>query len=179
MKITIDDIKSATIEPLELFDGLTLSVEFPFDEFTDFKPWDYESHLIREIYHPYGNVPKRAGEVVLHSHRWTHWLFDMKRAVRGFRHPTITRQQAAEAAERQADHWRRWLDDDWQYVDVVVTVKDALGAEFATECVGGFENNDDDYLYGEALSIAQPLVDRLLFEKANVEYWNSRDVETK
>lgn len=75
---------------------------------------------------------KYAGERVLHEERGWGQLYDFKEAVEialrdgwgcagGIREGETRRAYAARAAEADFKHLRRWCDDLWSYVGLVVT----------------------------------------------------------
>lgn len=155
--------------------GRTFSVEFPYDDRGD-APWDRE-----DGHGPVTGWTSRAkapGERVLNSDRSSHRYYDFQEAMRialrdGWglceadkaklaaklgREPT-RRQIAAEAVERDYDHLRRWCNDQWSFVGVVVRLVSDDVEE--SESLWGIESDAYDYLAEVAHELADEINSRL------------------
>lgn len=134
-------------------DGFTITARIEQDDFDATPPW------VREDGH--GEVSewtyrdKKAGELTLTSERGSHRYYDFKSAVKlarrcgwGIANPpegATKRQIAALAAREDFERLRRWCNDDWSYVGVVVTVS-AKGVELGFASLWGIESDAGDYL---------------------------------
>lgn len=58
------------------------------------------------------------------------------------RQTMTAKQYAAEAARRDYEYLRKWCNDDWHYVGVVVTVFDGAGDEVDSQSLWGIECGD-------------------------------------
>ncbi len=157
--------------------GLTFRVAHEHD--TDHgHPWD-ESDChgpVREVKANFtGYMTKRPGERILteHFNRYG-WVYDIAGALRiaerdGWgltdeclakltarlgRTPTA-REVRAEAVELDYDNLRRYLNDQWCYVGVVVTLLDVEGNDtHLSESLWGIESDSGDYLDEVAQDLA-------------------------
>lgn len=94
---------------------------------------------------------KKAGELTLYTGRYYDFAGAVKMARRdgwGITSPpegATKRQIAALAAREDFERLRRWCNDDWSYVGVVVTVS-ARGVELGSASFWGIESDACDYL---------------------------------
>lgn len=154
-------------EELEI-NGIRLTVEH-LPDYTYGSPWEEEDGHgpVREV--PYswpGYVSKEPGERVLSSGRHGALVYDFREAVRiakrdGWRamedvgRTDLTPGQLAErAATADFERLRRWCNDGWSYIGVVVTREDT-GEE---NSLWGIESDSGDYLDEVALELARELV---------------------
>lgn len=71
--------------------------------------------------------------------------------------PAVTpsaRQIAAAAAMANFEYLRKWCNDQWHYVGVIVTVTDQHGTELAQESLWGIESHATEYLLETAEDLA-------------------------
>ena len=104
----------------------------------------------------------------------------------------------AEAVQRDYDHLRGWVREDWHWMGVGVRIIGAdgqpVGDEYA-DAIWGFESEGDYWrevaleiagqilyvrrkAWRERLQIARAVKAAMAKERAEREYWNSRDIET-
>lgn len=155
-----------SVDTIEL-KGLTFRVEVKPDDGSMGAPWDeHDGHGAVRMVRGFvlGEGPKNPGERVLHSDRGTAWLYDWqgamalakkdgwglspeekaKFAARLGRAPTVG-EVRTEAVQRDFDYCRRWLNGDWHWCGVVVTLLDVEGnATRETESLWGIESEGCD-----------------------------------
>lgn len=159
--------------PEETFEykGRTFAVALEPDE-EQAPPW--EDGDGRGIVSEWVTRAKRPGERVLHHDRRSYRYYDMQATMAKARaegwpvsgHGDKTaRQRAALAVEADFEHMRRWCNDQWHYVSLVVTLLEGNDDDGWTEGPGaslwGLESDDYDHheemreqLADEALSQA-------------------------
>lgn len=133
--------------------GRTFKVEMPYDD-TPRCPW--EDDCGTGIVSEWTSRDKGPGERLLHSDRSLYRYYDVaettkkakrdgwglsnddkaKLAERLGRQPT-RKQIIAEAVERDYDRLRRWCNDQWSYVEVVVTAIDDKGEDLKSNSLWG------------------------------------------
>lgn len=95
------------------------------------------------------------------------------------RTPTKGEVRAA-AVEGAFDYLSGWMNDEWHWSGVVVTLLDDNDHETdETEAVWGVSDADYDYQESEAMSFADQINYRLDKEAAEARYWAERGVVTK
>lgn len=165
--------------------GKTFKVEFPRDEFPG-APWKEEdghgpvSDWRREPrWRDY--LPKaRGGEMILCREGGDYLTYDFCEAVKiarrdGWGFPGMTEddrktmrpgQIAHRAALADFDHLRRWCNDEWCYIGVVVTLLDEDGEDAdETESLWGIESDSEDYLETVAHELADEILARVREEE--------------
>jgi hypothetical protein len=123
------------------------------DEYAD-APWD--SDCCHGPVSDWTSRDKRPSERVLvddsRGYRKSHRLYDVAAAVEMARRDgwscdhaehTTKGARAACAVERDFQRLRAWCRDDWHYVIVDVTIRDAAGSEVASGSVCGVESDGD------------------------------------
>lgn len=155
--------------------GRTFRVEHPYDDCAD-APWDRE-----DGHGPVTEWTSRAkapGERILNSDRSSYRYYDFQEAMRiarrdgwGLCPEDIAKLEAklkrkptkgdicAEAVERDYEHLRRWCNDQWSYVGVVVRLVDEDCEE--SESLWGIESDAYDYLAEVAHELADEINSRL------------------
>ncbi len=157
--------------------GRTFKVEMPYDD-TPRCPW--EDDCGTGIVSEWTSRDKGPGERLLHSDRSLYRYYDVaettkkakrdgwglsnddkaKLAERLGRQPT-RKQIIAEAVERDYDRLRRWCNDQWSYVGVVVTAIDDKGEDLESDSLWGIESDSYDYLAEVAHELADEINTRL------------------
>ncbi len=195
-KLTKQDIDSADTQNVNLAGGLSLLVECKFDDGMG-APWEEND----------GHGPvtgwerreKRPGEWILHTDRNSKMFYDfagaMKLAVKDrwgisdedkiklakklFKPVAeLTRGEVCvEAVTQDFDFLRRWCAGDWQWVYVLVTLRDADGNELGRESCCGIESEGDRWKE-MACELANPMLEAHEMEQAEAQHWAERDVET-
>lgn len=150
------------------FKGRTFKFETRHDEGHE-APWDWAD----------GHGPvsewtardKRPGERLLHSDRRSHRYYDFQEAVKIARRDGwdaaplgegTAGQRAARAAEADFEYLRRWCNDQWSYVGVVVTLLDSDDEETdETESLWGIESDAREYLEETARELADEICARV------------------
>lgn len=146
-------------------DGFTITARIEQDDDST-PPWDREDGH-GEVFE-WTNRDKKAGELVLNSDRGSRRYYDYAGAVKialrdgwGIANPpegATRRQIAALAAREDFERLRRWCNDDWSYVGVVVTVS-ARGVDLGTASFWGIESDAGDYL----LEVANELLSDVMW----------------
>lgn len=165
-------------------DGFTVRVEYHYD-YDAGSPWEHdEGHGgVRIVHAHYGRPQKRPGERVLHSDRWCHWLYDWQGACKKARaegwnaKPYDAPARIERAVQADFDYLRGWLNDDWHYAGIIVTVCDATGVQPVDDACWGFETLND-YHETAGQEMADACLSRVRAEMTEREYWASRDVLT-
>lgn len=163
--------------------GLTFRVTTEYDSGHG-EPWeecDGHGPVSDWRRHYRGDTSKRPGEVVLHSERGSARFYDWQEALAiakrdGWglsdadmaklsaklgRSPTRG-EVAAEAVRKDFDCLRRWCNDEWWYVGVVVTLLDTAGSEtHESESVWGIESDNDAHIAEIAQDLAEELAARI------------------
>lgn len=130
-------------------------------------PWkEHDGHgPVREAGIGYNGHPqKRPGERVLQQARRTAWLYDWQDACKqarkdGWNAPPYDAPGRVErAVQADFDYLRRWLDNQWSWVYLEVTLLDAGGGDVQSEFLGGFESTDDDGIAAAANELADQLL---------------------
>lgn len=147
--------------------GLTFRVEFPHDEWHG-APWEEcDGH---GPVSDWTSRAKRPGELILATDRHAYRYYDFQAAValaksdgwnaKPYDVPGETRgQRAAKAAVADFEFLRRWCNDDWCYVGVVVTLLDAEGEDVDGRSIWGIDSGSRDYLTDTAHELADELAD--------------------
>lgn len=149
--------------------GHTFKVTFPRAEDTG-PPW--EEHDGHGEVSDWTSREKRPGERVLVADRQSYRYYDFAATVRkaraegwGIAHPAPglrKRQLAALAVEADLEYCRRWANDDWEWIGVVVTLLDADGEPAGeTEAVWGIESNSGAYLTETAYELVDEIMARV------------------
>jgi hypothetical protein len=94
--------------------------------------------------------------------------------------PLTRAEITVEAVRRDFEQLRRWCDDQWHWVGLVVELLDADGdaVDGVSDSLWGMESDADDCLRETAREMAGGLAQGLVREAAECLYWNQRDVET-
>jgi hypothetical protein len=174
--------------------GYEFRVTFPYDDWHR-TPWDD-----CDGYGPvseWTSRDKRPGERILNqdgrSYRFYDWQEAIKIAKREGWGPPCgrhtnefyrwalrlgrlpTKGEIAEAAvEADFDRLRRWCNDEWQYVGVVVEL---VSEPERGDSVWGIESDAYDYLEETAYELADRIVDELNKEKTQRETQEAREME--
>lgn len=164
--------------------GKTFKVEFPRDEFHG-APWKEEDGHgpVSDWRRKPGwrdDPPKSPGEMILCRDRSDYLTYDFCEAVKiarrddwGF--PGMTEEDrktmrpgqiAHRAALADFDHLRRWCNEAWCYVGVVVTLLGEDGEDTdETESLWGVESDSEDYLETVAHELAGEILARVRKEE--------------
>lgn len=168
--------------------GLTFRVTTEHDDSMR-APWrEHDGHIeVREVRATEwgrGYMPgKRAGDVVLHWGRWTAYVYNLPDALKRAREESwglsdearaaltkrlgrepSAREVTAEAVRLDAERMRAWINDEWSWVGVVVTLLDVEGAEtHEHESMWGIESDSPDYHEEVARELAEQIAERQPF----------------
>lgn len=115
---------------------------------------------------------KRAGEWTLVQDRSSRRFYDFAEACKialrdGWDHleskpegEETPAQRASRAAKASFEYLKGWIEGDWWYVGVIVTLLDADGEETEySESLWGIESSSDDYI----LKVANDLSDEIIW----------------
>lgn len=173
--------------------GVTVRIDYFYDDTYSSQQWaecDGNINIYSKGYsRMYGNTEKRPSEIILQTNGDTIWAYDIQEAHKKALSESwcagcdwakgLTKKQiAARAVAENVEMWRGWLNDDWHYAGVVCTVLDSEGEEtdIADSC-WRFETLNN-YHETAGREMAAALADSVNKERANIEYWASRDVVT-
>jgi hypothetical protein len=161
-------------------------------------PWvEHDGHgIIRSTCSHYGRPEKKPGEVIIASDRGHYWLYNIEATTQKAQAegwsianpaPGMTRRQiVAAAVARDMAHCAGFLNDNWHWCGITVTLLDSDGEKTeAADSLWGMASDDADYLEGEARNMAEGLTEGLrmqwrqaLREARERKYWSARDVVT-
>ena len=130
------------------FGDVTVLIEYFVDDTYRPEPWDeYDGNV--EFWPVRGSHEKKPSERYLTKDRFNAWVYDIRDAHdKAIRESWCTgcdwvkgltrRQIATRAVEENVSFWRAYLDGDWFYAGVVITVldKDGEKTEHADSCWG-------------------------------------------
>lgn len=170
-------------------EGHTFRVTHPYDDSGD-APWDRS-----DCHGPvseWTSRAKRPGERVLCSDRSSHRFYDWQEACKLARTKWGCTTDIANVVQQDFDYLRRWCDDQWQYIGVVVEMIDGNGAVLGTESLWGIESDAYDCLRDTAHGLADQLLHAhgrtrnqrrqawraALREARERRYWAQRDLIT-
>lgn len=144
--------------------GRTFKVSIEHDSDHEF-PW--EDGDGQGIVSEWTTRSKLPGERILSQDRQSYRYYDieatMKKAIEeGWNAPPydegIKKQKAARAVEVNFEWMRRWCNDQWEYVGVVVTLLDEEGEETdQTASLWGIESDDNQHIEEVAKELADEL----------------------
>lgn len=178
--------------------GLTFEVKFEHD-FDSGRPWENaDGHgPVREVgySHDTGRISKRPGERILNHNPGRNdyiWAYDWAEACRlakkdGWNAPPYDAPNRIErAVQADFDYLAGWVNDDWRYVGVVVTllVPDEDGELVPYEGSLQFDDSlwgvDDagEYATQVAHELAEGMAAVYLAEQEEAQYWAERDTQT-
>lgn len=174
-------------EELEI-DGITVKVEYHYDGDHE-PPWESEDGHgpVRKSLKPHNEYhsDKKPWERPLNQAGRNEYQFyyDQREACKMARRdgwnaePYDAPNQVARAVESDFQFLRKFLNDDWHYVGVVVKIEDEEGEELAEDSCGGYESLND-YHKTSAKEMAEALVAGYKKELAEKQHWAERDVVT-
>lgn len=131
---------------------------------------------------------KRPGERVLNTDRSSKRYYDVQASIAIAKRDGWDAQpyggtkgeRAARAVDADFEYLRRWCNDQWRYVGVVVTLLDEDGEDAGeSESLWGIESESDDYIAETAREYAGQICARLDKEQTERAEWEARDVMTK
>lgn len=125
--------------------GRTFRVDVVADECSR-APW-LEMDTLGEVTE-WTTFRKAAGQRVLNEDRGARRFYDFAGAVAKARREGLSGKDAAAAAEREFDWLRRWCNDQWHWVGVVVTplTPDGDPLESQSDSLWGIESDAPAYL---------------------------------
>jgi hypothetical protein len=165
--------------------GREFTVTFPHEDCQE-TPWQWcDGHGVvsEQKYHPFGHgtkPPKAPGARILYWDRGYYRTYDVAETTRvakrdGWgpgneelaklaqavgRMPT-RKEIVAAAVDQDFEYLRRWCNDEWSYVGVVVKFCDEDGDELECESLWGVESDDNAYLETVAHELADEICARL------------------
>ena len=177
--------------------GLTFHVRLLVDDDRE-PPWQREEGHgpVRQCR---SRDDKRPGERILAGdHRNGYWLYDWQAACRLARkdgwnaEPYGAPNRIERSVQADFDYLRRWLDDQWCYIGVVVELVDADGETVGDESLWGIESDAYDCITDTAYDLADALARQhgclpeqcsaawraALHEARECRHWAARDVVT-
>lgn len=186
---------------IDLPGGLYATVGTPYDEDMG-PPWkEHDGHglVTREGHHRFGlgtKPPKSPGERILCWDHGYYRIYDfagtMKIAKRDgwglgpeeiealhakLGRPPTKGEITAESVERDFNHLRRWCDNQWHWIGVIVKLFDADGEEIDSDSIWGIED-DTDYWQEVASELVENLLEKHNEEQAEAQHWAERDTIT-
>jgi hypothetical protein len=87
--------------------------------------------------------------------------------------------KAMRAMESECDFFRRWCDDQWQYLWYCVELLDPNGNEIDSDSCGGYESESMSYIVSEARDAAARMLwkARREFFANRGDSWKQRELE--
>ena len=138
---------------VELPNGWSARVETQYDD-DPTPPWERaDGH--GPVSGSKSSHAKRPGERVLNRDGEHYRYYDFEEAIRiarregwsvardGAKSQHGKRAQAAAAVEADFEFLRRWCNDEWHYINVIVTLLGAEGVEVGRESLCGIEDDTD------------------------------------
>ena len=148
-------------------EGKQFRVDYRFDESAD-APWE-RGDMLGEV-SDWTTRDKGPGERVLNTDRSSKRYYDFAGAVKNAKEQGADAEpftgtageRAARAAEAEYEYLRRWCNDQWHYVGVIVTLLDDEGEDTSyDESVWGIEDDSLEYLAETAEELAGEILARL------------------
>lgn len=94
-----------------------------------------------------------------HSYLYYDWKASLKLAFKdGWGCKPYDTSSAMDAVKSDFEFLRRWCNDEWWYVGMIVTLYDENNKELHEESVWGFDSDSIDYLCSEARSWAAHMI---------------------
>lgn len=145
--------------------GYTFQLKIVYDD-DNTPPWERaDGHgKVRSVSAWFARPKKSPGERVLFSERGTHWIYDWQDACKQARRdgwnaePFDAPNRIERAVQADFDYLRRYLENQWHYVGVCVSLLDEDGGrvtdpyEFA---IWGIESEATDYIEEVAKELAR------------------------
>jgi len=143
-------------------------------------PWDNDCIYDGVVSGWQRTSSKRPHERILCEDRGSVRLFDVRQFIAVAKSHGCTAKQAAEQLEPAFEYLRRWCDDQWHYVGVIVQLLDDEGEPVPGEydSIWGIESDCCAYINETALDMAQCMAGRLHNETVERGHWAARDVAT-
>ena len=176
------------VEITELPNGWKIKVEFRHDGDSG-PPWSECDGMgvIETSTHRPGEYDE-YDDWIINSDRGWYRYFDWKAtlpiAIRdGWNTPPYhmhhdKKAQAMAAMRSTCEYLRRWCNDGWWYVGMIVTLLDEDSNEIEEDSCWGFESDSTDYLTSEARSWAAHMIVKARKDLREKRYWEERDVVT-
>lgn len=67
-------------------------------------------------------------------------------------------EQAREAVQADYDRMQAWTNDEWRYINLVVSITDSDGTEIVSKVLGGIEDDNDDYILDTANELLEEAI---------------------
>ena len=180
---TKNDISRCTPDTIDLGDGYTAKIETEYDQDSD-APWEEcDGH---GPVSDWTTRDKRPGERVLCSDHGKKRFYDDASAIKEAKrdgwdakpYKTGTKgEQASRAVEADFEYLRKWCNDQWHYIGVIVTLLDANDCEVASDSLWGVEDLGD-YWRETAAEMLTNLAEKQTKEIAERAEWEARDTMT-
>lgn len=168
--------------------GWKIKVEIEYDR--DSGPPDKEGDGHGETYRKAGyNYPdehEREWELWSGHYEWLIYDFkaSMKKALKedwdAPPYKTGSKQeQALRAVKADYEFLRRYYNDDWWYVGMIVTLLDEDDNELGQDSCWGFDSGSMDYITEQVRDWAARLIKSERKERRELAYWRDREVMTE
>lgn len=129
------------------------------------RPWEeHDGHGVIRVVDRVAS--KRPGERVLYRDNWSAYLYDIPATLAkakaegwGDGDERTAKERIADAVERDYERMKAWVNDDWWWMGIIVTLK--VGKHTYRQSVWGIESDvEDDYI----MQTARELADAVLAE---------------
>lgn len=148
--------------------GCTFEVEFINDEDSD-PPWRNDC-IFDGVVSDWTQSGKAPHHRVLCEDRGNYLYFDVKQYIKVALSHGCTRKQAAEQLEGSFDYLRRWCNDQWNYIGVVVHLLDEGGKRTeGNESLWGIASDQSEDIKETAQELAEQLLHVQAAKSATVE----------
>ena len=129
--------------------GRNYKVEIKDDTDCD-APWDFCTPLGEVSDWVYRD--KYPSERILNTDHSSKRFYDWGGAVREARSQGMSGPDAVKAANQEYEYFRRWCNDDWRYVGVIVTLLDDDDNETDfSDSLWGVESDADEHIVNEVI----------------------------
>jgi len=163
--------------PADIFEHEGIQFSFRTEHDADHEaPWDAEdghgpvSEWKRHAFGMGSKPPKKPGEMILVCDRGSYRTYDFAEAVKIAKrdgwdaepYGGTKGQKAHRAAMADFDRLRRWCNDQWDYVGVIIEMLDDAGDPMGeTESLWGVESDAGDYFEEVAQELAAEIIHRV------------------
>ena len=137
--------------------GHTFEIELVHDESAD-APWENDC-IFEGVVSDWTRAKKAPYQRVLHEDRGSRHYFDVRQYIKVAVGHGCTRKQAAEQLEQSFEYLRRWCNDQWHYVGVVVHLLDEEGERTdLNDALWGIESDQRGYITTTARDLADDIL---------------------
>lgn len=146
-------------------------------------PWDNDCQLDNVVsdwcYCRYGRPTKAPYERIINSDRGAYLAFDTRRYMAIAKEHGCTRQQAHEQCLAAFERCRRFVDDQWHYIGVIVECLDEEGEVIGEDSIWGIESDCKEYISETIRDLIEDIGYSLDREHKERSHWEKRGTITE